>query len=160
MINQKHCPICKTPAVESCSHLALAAEARDFVHRCVELCQGQKQWQALCQRFRNQLHRTGEWSPEKEDFTWLETAFRDQFLQRLAWFGGMDHEWRTNPASALGGFWVLLWSKDPQRLWWELLDEFERQSGAGRGHKVEPKSQRSGLDVKRASQHQKEFRAF
>ena len=74
-----------------------------------------------------QLHRAGEWSPEREDFTWLETAFCDEFLKQLSWFGGMDHEWRSGPKAGQGGFWVLLWSKDPQRLWWELRDEFERQ---------------------------------
>ena len=40
----------------------------------------------------------------------------------------MDYEWRTGSKPEHGGFWVLLWSKDAQRLWWELRDEFERQS--------------------------------
>jgi hypothetical protein len=46
----------------------------------------------------------------------------------LRWFGGMDYEWRaaTNPGQ--GGFHVLLWSQQPQRLWWELQDELERLS--------------------------------
>jgi hypothetical protein len=58
---------------------------------------------------------------------WLETAFSNQFLKRLIWFGFMDYEWRTGPRAGQGGFWVLLWSKEPRRLWWELRDEFERQ---------------------------------
>jgi len=91
------------------------------------MCHGQNQWEKLCNQRRSQLHRTGEWSSEREDFTWLETAFRDEFLKRLRWFGGMDYEWRTGSRPEQGGFWVLLWSKDPQYLWWELLDEFERQ---------------------------------
>jgi len=128
MIGQKHCPFCLTPASRGCSHLALAVEARDFVRRCVENCQGQIQWQALCQFRRGELKRTGEWSPEREDFTWLETAFCDEFLKRLDWFGEMDYEWRTGPKPEQGGFWVLLWSKDPKRLWWGLRDELERQS--------------------------------
>ncbi len=128
MINQKHCPLCKRAAARGCEHLALAVEARDFVRRCVELCQGQKQWRTLCRVRRGQLLLRGEWSPEQEDFTWLETAFCEQFLKRLGWFGGMDYEWRTGPRPEQGGFWVLLWSKDPRRLWWQLREEFERQS--------------------------------
>jgi hypothetical protein len=70
----------------------------------------------------------GEWTPEREDFTWLETAFCDEFLKPLRWFGGMDYEWRTGTRPEQGGFYVLLWSKEPQRLWWELQDELERLS--------------------------------
>ena len=73
--------------------------------------------------------RNGDWVPEHEDFTWLETAFCDKFLKRLAWFGELDYEWRSGPKPEQGGFWVLLWSKDPRRLWWELRDEIERQAG-------------------------------
>ena len=69
-----------------------------------------------------------ELSPEQEDFTWLETAFCDVFLKRLVWFAGMDYEWRSGPKPEQGGFWVVLWSKDPQRLWWELREEFERRT--------------------------------
>jgi len=127
MIGESHCPFCKTPAVKGCAHLALATEARDFVRRCVESCQGYLRWQSLCGARHAHARQTGEWSPEKEDFTWLETAFCKEFLQPLRWFGAMDYEWRTGPKRKQGGFWVLLWSKNPQRLWWELLDEFERQ---------------------------------
>ena len=111
-----------------CKHLAVAAEGRDFVRRCVELCQGEKQWRALGEWRRRQRLATGEWSPEREDYTWLETAFCDEFLKRLTWFGGMEYEWRSGPKSKQTGFWVLLWSKDPRQLWWELRDEFERQA--------------------------------
>jgi len=128
MINQKHCPFCKTPATTKCEHLAVAAEGRDFVRRCIELCQGEKQWRALCECRRRQCLVTGEWSPEREDYTWLETAFCDEFLKRLIWFGGMEYEWRPGPKTTQTGFWVLLWSKDPRQLWWELRDEFERQA--------------------------------
>ncbi len=122
MIDPKHCPFCRAPATTPCPHLALASEGRYFVHRCVEHCQGQRQWREFCHSLREHSKQTGEWSPDQEDFTWLETAFCDQFLRRLRWFGGMDHEWRR------GAFYVLLWSRDPQRLWWELRDEFERQT--------------------------------
>ncbi len=128
MMNQKRCPFCKTPAVRGCAHLAVAVEGRDFVRRCVELCQGQNQWRALCETRQRQRRLSGEWSPEQEDYTWLETAFCEQFLKRLRWFRGMDHEWRSGPNLQQGGFWVLLWSKDPRRLWWELREEFERQA--------------------------------
>jgi len=128
MIGQRNCPFCQAAALIGCEHLALAAEGRDFVRRCVEVCGGERQWQALCQRRRNELRRSGEWSPEREDFTWLETAFCNEFLRHLRWFGGIDYEWRSGPKTGQGGFWVLLWSKEPQRLWWELRDEFERQS--------------------------------
>ena len=128
MINQKHCPFCKTSASTGCKHLAVAAEGRDFVRRCVELCQGEKQWRALAERRRRQRVLTGEWSPEREDYTWLETAFCEQFLKRLAWFGGLEYELRSGPKPKQAGFWVLLWSKDPRQLWWGLRDEFERQA--------------------------------
>jgi hypothetical protein len=128
MINQKHCPFCKTTAGTGCKHLAVAAEGRDFVRRCVELCQGEKQWRGVCDSRRRQRLVTGEWSPEREDYTWLETAFCDEFLKRLTWFGGMEYEWRAGPKAKQTGFWVLLWSKDPRQLWWELRDEFERQA--------------------------------
>ncbi len=123
MINQRQCPFCLMAATKGCAHLALAAEGRDFVRRCVELCHGQKQWRVLCQ---NRV--SDQWSQEREDFTWLETAFCERFLKRLTWFGGMEHEWRSGSKPEQGGFWVLLWSKDPRRLWWELREEFERQS--------------------------------
>ena len=128
MINQKYCPFCKSPATAGCAHLALAAEGRDFVRRCVELCQGEKQWQALCEWRRRERVATGEWSPEREDYTWLETAFCEEFLKRLTWYGAMEYEWRAGPKARQAGFWVLLWSKDPRQLWWELRDEFERQT--------------------------------
>ena len=128
MIDQKHCPFCKTLAATGCKHLAVAAEGRDFVRRCIESCQGEKQWRALGERRRRERLLTGEWSPEREDCTWLETAFCEQFLKRLRWFGGMEYEWRSGPKPKQTGFWVLLWSKDPRQLWWELLDEFERQA--------------------------------
>ncbi len=128
MINQKHCPFCLTPARRGCSHLALAVEARDFVPGCVEHSQAQVPWQTLIQLRRSELQRAGSWSPEREDFMWLETAFCNEFLKRLSWFGEMDYEWRTGEKPQHGGFWVLLWSKDPKRLWWELRDEIERQS--------------------------------
>ena len=127
MIGRKHCPFCLTPALRGCEHLALAVEAREFVRRCVELCEGQIPWQDLCAFRRGELQRTGKWSPERDDFTWLETAFCAEFLKRLSWFGEMDYEWRTGSRPEQGGFWALLWSKDPKRLWWELRDEFERQ---------------------------------
>jgi hypothetical protein len=136
MIGQKRCPFCQTPTVRVCAHLALAVEARDFVRRCIEMCQGQQSWQAICQWRRanplaagRQLSQdSGGWLSQHEDFTWLETAFCAEFLQRLSWFGGTEYEWRAGPKPGQGGFWVLLWSKDPQRLWWELRDELERQS--------------------------------
>jgi hypothetical protein len=128
MINQRHCPFCKAPAADACSHLALAAEGRDFVQRCVELCHGQSLWETLRRQRRDQQRLAEHWSSEQEDYTWLETAFCDHFLKHLKWFGGMDYEWRTGPKLEQGGFCVLLWSKDPRRLWWELRDELERRT--------------------------------
>ena len=114
-----------------CEHLAVAAQGRDFVRRCVELCQGEKPWRVLCESRHRQGLASGEWSPEREDYTWLETAFCQEFLKPLAWFGGMDYEWRSSARPAQGGFWVLLWSRIPRRLWWELRDELERQAREG-----------------------------
>lgn len=155
MNRQKQCPFCKTPAMTGCDHLALAAEGRDFIRRCVESCQGQTQWRALCEWRHRQGVATGEWSPEREDYTWLETAFCEEFLKRLTWFGGMEYEWRSRPKSAEAGFWVLLWSKDPQRLWWELRDEFERQRGEGRPKGLEKPKR----EVRRASSAGRRVRA-
>src|SRR5258705_8018932 len=140
MIGQKHCPFCLTPAQRGCSHLALAIEARDFVRGCIEHCSGQLQWEALCNTRRRQAQLEGHTSPEREDFTWLETAFCDQFLRHLSWFGEMDYEWRTGSRPEHGGFWVLLWSKNPERLWWELRDEFERQNSPDIGPSVVSRS--------------------
>jgi hypothetical protein len=81
MMQQKPCPFCHAPATRGCAHLAVAAEGRDFVRRCVELCQGERHWQAVCETRRRQGRLTGEWSPEQEDYTWLETAFCEAFLK-------------------------------------------------------------------------------
>jgi hypothetical protein len=128
MINQRHCPFCKAAASEGCSHLALAAEGRDFVRRCVELSHGQSAWGTLCHQSAPGMGADGGSMAIHADFTWLETAFCERFLRNLRWFGGLDHEWRTGPVAEQGGFWVLLWSKEPQKLWWELRGEFERQT--------------------------------
>ncbi len=127
MINEQNCPFCSAPAAAECPHLAVAVEGRDFVRTVVSRCEGEKEWQALCAHRKQRRLLSGEWRPDEEDFTWLETAFCEQFLKPLRWFGGMDHEWRSGPAPGQGGFWVLVWSKDPQRLWWELRDELDRQ---------------------------------
>jgi hypothetical protein len=126
MINQKRCPFCQTPALKGCEHLALAAEGRDFVRQCVDACHGQAQWAVLCRQRLERQHLVESTSVANDDFTWLETAFCEDFLKHLTWFGGMDHEWRSGPKPQYGGFWVLLWSKNPQKLWWALREEFER----------------------------------
>jgi len=110
-----------------CAHLALAVEARDFVRACIAHCEGEREWSALRQQRQERRLLSGEWSPEQEDFTWLENAFCDAFLKQLRFFGSLDHEWRLNPGDGRGGFWVLLWSKSPRHLWWELKDELDRQ---------------------------------
>ncbi len=123
MINQCHCPICKAPASKGCSHLAVAAEGRDFVRRCVELAHAEIPWRVLCRQ-----RKAGEWPHEPQDFTWLETAFCEEFLKPLSSYEGMEHEWRSGPKLSQGGFWVLLWSRSPQHLWWELREEIEGKS--------------------------------
>ncbi len=129
MVNQRHCPFCGTAAKLACAHLALAAPGRDFVQRCIDAAHAERQWKNLCAQVREQHHRTGSASRDCEDFTWLETAFCERFLKGLHWFGGMDHEWRTGPQLDNGCFYVVLWSKSPQHLWWELLDDIDRQLG-------------------------------
>src|SRR3954469_18560133 len=120
MLGEKHCVICSEPASRKCPHLALAAEARDFVRRCIELAQAQRQWHTVCDHRSRRTGGASDWSSEREDFMWLETAFCDEFLKHLCWFRGIDYEWRTVSHAQRGGFWVLLWSKEPRRLWWEL----------------------------------------
>jgi hypothetical protein len=127
MMPQRTCPFCKKSTSNSCEHLALAVEGREFVRSCVEKCHAERPWQSYCARSREQQRLGGDWCPEYEDFTWLETAFCDAFLKQLTWFGSLDYEWRSGPKEREGGFWVLLWSKDPRRLWWELRDEIERR---------------------------------
>ncbi len=114
--------------MSGCRHLALAAEGRDFVRSCIERSQAEISWRLLCQQRSDQQRIAGMWSPQQDDFTWLETAFCEEFLRDLTWFDSMDHEWRTGPHPGQGGFWVLLWSKDPQRLWWELKDAIEAKT--------------------------------
>ena len=92
MLSPKVCPYCHTLASRGCAHLAVAVEGRDFVRRCVELCQGARQWRAVCESRRRRGRVTGEWSPEQEDYTWLETAFCEVFLKRLRWFGSMEYD--------------------------------------------------------------------
>jgi len=127
MIGEKNCPVCGTSSDEKCAHLALAVEARHFVNMCIERCRGERQWQDLCAQRRRERGLGAEWSSEREDFMWLESAFCDRFLRNLNWFAGIDYEWRSGPDAAKGGYWVLLWSPYPERLWWDLLDELERQ---------------------------------
>jgi hypothetical protein len=127
MINQRYCPFCRTPAAKACEHLALAAEGRDFVRRCVELCHGEDLWRRVCEG-QQPGPSVGGWSPKARDYTWLESAFCDEFLRKLPAFGEMEHEWRSGPKPEQGGFWVLLWSKEPQQLWWELREAIERRT--------------------------------
>jgi hypothetical protein len=129
MLGQKKCPFCATGTGVPCGHLALAVEARQFISRCIESSQAHAQWREFCDQRRGQRHSKDGWCPEQEDFTWLETAFCNEFLKSLRWFGALDYEWRTGPKDGQGGFWVLLWSKSPQRLWWELRDAFEERLG-------------------------------
>ena len=96
----------------------------------------------MCEASRRKQRLTGEWAPEKDDFTWLETAFCEEFLKHLTVVRGMEHEWRSGPSARQGGFWVLLWSKDPQRLWWELRDEFERQAAKQKTAEVRQRAAR------------------
>jgi hypothetical protein len=129
IMDQKLCPFCKSSAQDGCLHLALACDGRDFVNRCVETCHGRKPWRTLCALPSEALNGEKRPSPiQVLDFTWIETAFTEKFLKHLQWFGGLDHEWRAAPNPRKAGSWALLWSKDPQRLWWELLDELVRQA--------------------------------
>ena len=127
MVNQRHCPYCGKAAKLCCQHLALAVPGKDFVRCCVDAAAAARQWKALCVQVREHCRRSGNACTDREDFTWLETAFCERFLKGLRWFGGLDHEWRTGEKLEQGGFYVVLWSKSPRRLWWELLDNIDRQ---------------------------------
>lgn len=129
MVNQRYCPFCKSAARHGCEHLALAAPGRDFVQRCIDSAQAQLQWRALCSRAHEEAKSTPSF-PDHADFTWLETAFCQRFLAQLRWFGSMDYEWRSTEDPEVSGFHVLLWSRHPQWLWWELHDEIDRQLNA------------------------------
>jgi hypothetical protein len=127
MIGQRICPICKSPALRGCPHLALAIEARLFVRQCVELSGAYQQWKNLCLARDAQLRREGKSICDSNDFTWLESAFSDEFLRHLPSFKALDYEWRTGARADQGGFWVLLWSGHTQKLWWELRDELDQK---------------------------------
>jgi hypothetical protein len=128
-MDQKRCPFCRALAQNGCAHLAVACDGRDFVNRCVELCHGQTRWQTICDVHAREVDRPTGSSPARLlDFTWIETAFCEKFLKHLRWFGGLDLEWRTTPNPKQAGSWALLWSRDPQRLWWELFDDLDRQA--------------------------------
>lgn len=128
MNQKKSCPFCQKPAAAGCDHLALAVEGREFVRRCVQASDAQSGWDALCrQALEGTRSPSGAWMANNNDYTWLETAFCDRFLKHLSWFGGMDYEWRSGPQPGKSGFCVLLWSRHPQRLWWELRDEIGNQ---------------------------------
>ncbi len=116
--------------MEACDHLALAVPGRDFVTRCIDAARAHRQWQRLCDMVHQKRSSMKNWTPDCEDFTWLETSFCEIFLKKLRWFGGIDHEWRTGGCLERGGFYVLLWSKSPQRLWWELSDQVDREADA------------------------------
>src|SRR6266487_3858369 len=125
MTEGKYCPFCGAASARSCPHLALAARATEFVGRCIENCHGEASWQVLMNNRGNALllYRFGS-----DDFLWLETSFSFQFLERLGLFGRMEYEWREGGRASVREMWVLLWSKQPQRLWWQLWDELERQT--------------------------------
>jgi hypothetical protein len=128
MIHQRQCPFCRLNSDQACEHLALAVETRDFVRRCIELSNGQSPWKLLCRQDAGQASSSGGAPGTPEDFTWLETAFCKEFLGHLSCYGGMDHVWRSGPGPGQGGFWVLLWSRKPKQLWWELKEELDRRS--------------------------------
>lgn len=112
------CPFCQSRADVGCEHLALAAAPGDFVRRCVERAAAQTAWRTLCE------------PDPRADFTWLETDFAERFFTALHWFGGLQYEWRRPEGNDAGRqLWVLLWSKNPQRLWWELADRLIAASG-------------------------------
>lgn len=110
------CPYCQSPTATPCPHLALVTEPRDFVRRCIESCHGEAAWKRLCRE------------REKEDFTWLETAFAERFFKPLVWFGSVQQEWRKAAKSNHREPWLLLWSPNPQKFWWELHDKLEYQA--------------------------------
>ena len=111
MSSEAICPYCQARAAQSCGHLALSAAPGDFVILCVEQAAAQTQWKQFCQ------------AHPKADFTWLETSFGERFLKPLRWHGSVDYEWRTRTDSKTREQVVVLWSKDPRRLWWELNDQ-------------------------------------
>ena len=107
------CPFCRVAAATGCPHLALAADPRDFVARCVALAQAQTIWPKL----------TGQ-NPSA-DFLWLETDFCENLLRPLAHFSAMEYEWHLPANARRRQVRVLLWSRAPQKLWWELRDRLE-----------------------------------
>jgi hypothetical protein len=120
MNGNRNCPYCKSPAATGCEHLALAAAPRDFVRLCVEKSHAEYVWRFICAR------------NERADFTWLETTFCERFLKPLGYFGVMEYEWREGTKPGQKDLWVLMWSRSPQQLWWELRDAIGIQAEAVR----------------------------
>jgi hypothetical protein len=104
------CPVCAAPSKSVCPHLALAAPATDFVRFAIEACHAAPLWRTVCRR-------GGDW-----DSTWLESSFCDRFLRGVPGFAGLTYEWRQ------GDQWALLWSSNPDRLWWSLRDRLEEEA--------------------------------
>lgn len=105
--------------------MAIAVKSQHFVTRCVQAAQAEALWGRFCRQTR-EVQREEGWG-ELPDFTWIESAFSDEFLKQLEWFGGISYEWRAaEPPHQGGDLWVLVWSKDPQKLWWQLRDKLEK----------------------------------
>jgi hypothetical protein len=120
-----NCPFCRAPASQRCEHLALAVKSPQFIARCVQAARAEDLWGRYCQQTRKLQREEG--GGELPDFTWIESAFCDEFLKRLEWFGAMTYEWRKpGPPNQNSDLWVRLWSKNPQRLWWQLRDKLEQ----------------------------------
>jgi hypothetical protein len=125
MSETKNCPFCKTPASQRCEHLALVVRSPQLIAHCVGAARAEDLWERYCQQTRSRQRE--ESGGELPDFTWLESSFCDEFLKRLEWFGQMTYEWRNAVPPEQGkDLWVWLWSKHPQRLWWQLRDKLEQ----------------------------------
>jgi hypothetical protein len=125
MNEKRPCPYCAPAPNRECEHLAIAVKSQHFVTRCVQAAQAEALWERFCRRTR-EMQREEGWG-ELPDFTWIESAFCDEFLKRLEWFGEINYEWRdAGTGSGSGDLWAVVWSKDPQKMWWQLRDRLER----------------------------------
>jgi hypothetical protein len=125
MKEHKHCPFCGKAEVDGCAHLALAVKQTEFISQCIARSQTEAFWRKL---MNNRHHPVFTHTYGSDELTWNEMTFAMVFLRGLDWFGGQDYQWRDGTAERPGTQWVILWSKEPQRLWRQLRDEIARHA--------------------------------
>lgn len=114
------CPVCGAPERNGgCPHLALAADLRTFIRRCVEASGGMVNWRGIREIARS-------------DFTCSEEAFAREFLEPCPACVGVTFGWQNIPGNASPELHGWVWATEPRKLWWELADRFDEWLASAR----------------------------